>query len=567
MKNMKKLFALVLALALCFSLALPALAADDPTAATYTINLKAPLTGHQYGAFQIFDGDLHNGILSNVTWGTGIDITKETELLNALGAMNLVTYDKDGKAKDAAAIFANAKSASDVASIIADAYWTNNDANLKAVAAVLGNYLSTTYAVSAKETAAGDDLNYIYTISGLDAGYYLIKDVKTIDSSVTDSFYTDYILHVVRDITVSAKGNTPEVDKTVYNSSQGYYAEYADTYIGSVKQYKVVATIPSYYAEYEKYGFYMQDEFSAGLDYVGLNKVYMIREGDVIVDVTHLKDSMWFETYDETTKTLKIDFPEVKYESKGVQKTFVGKDAAGEDITVTVRYTDKFVAEYTAQLNKNAIIGSAGNPNKATLFYKNNPNDGSSYGKTPPDQPKVYSFGIQLNKVDADANTVKLAGAEFVLWLYINTVPNYAKFDANGKFDGWTTKQDEATILVTDAQGQFTVKGLDEGGYRLTETKAPAGYNKLTHDVLVDINAHYDENTGNMTSLTYEVNGESASGNMSTGIVVVTVENNSGATLPSTGGTGTTMFYIIGGVLVAAAAVLLIAKKRMAKEQ
>ena len=48
-----------------------------------------------------------------------------------------------------------------------------------------------------------------------------------------------------------------------------------------------------------------------------------------------------------------------------------------------------------------------------------------------------------------------------------------------------------------------------------------------------------------------------------TGDGAVEVPNQTGATLPSTGGIGTTIFYVVGGVLVAAAVVLLITKKRM----
>ena len=41
------------------------------------------------------------------------------------------------------------------------------------------------------------------------------------------------------------------------------------------------------------------------------------------------------------------------------------------------------------------------------------------------------------------------------------------------------------------------------------------------------------------------------------------IVNNTGTTLPSTGGMGTTLFYVIGGGLMVAAVVLLVTKKRM----
>ena len=48
-----------------------------------------------------------------------------------------------------------------------------------------------------------------------------------------------------------------------------------------------------------------------------------------------------------------------------------------------------------------------------------------------------------------------------------------------------------------------------------------------------------------------------------TAAVEISVVNNAGTVLPSTGGIGTTIFYTMGTMLVLGAAVLLITKKRM----
>ena len=47
----------------------------------------------------------------------------------------------------------------------------------------------------------------------------------------------------------------------------------------------------------------------------------------------------------------------------------------------------------------------------------------------------------------------------------------------------------------------------------------------------------------------------------------LTIENNAGTILPSTGGIGTTIFYIVGGLLAVGAGVVLVSKKRMGKEE
>ena len=48
----------------------------------------------------------------------------------------------------------------------------------------------------------------------------------------------------------------------------------------------------------------------------------------------------------------------------------------------------------------------------------------------------------------------------------------------------------------------------------------------------------------------------------STGILPMTVENNGGTVLPTTGGIGTTIFYIAGLVLVLGAAAIIIARRK-----
>ncbi|QXE01095.1 SpaA isopeptide-forming pilin-related protein [Terribacillus sp. DMT04] len=63
---------------------------------------------------------------------------------------------------------------------------------------------------------------------------------------------------------------------------------------------------------------------------------------------------------------------------------------------------------------------------------------------------------VILEKVDAEANTKRLADAVFSL------------FDEKGN----TIKED----LVTDTEGRITVEGLQPGDYQFVETKAPAGY-------------------------------------------------------------------------------------------
>ena len=94
-----------------------------------------------------------------------------------------------------------------------------------------------------------------------------------------------------------------------------------------------------------------------------------------------------------------------------------------------------------------------------------------------------------------------------------------------------------------------------------------AGYNKLTGDI---------EFTVTWTApTTSKPNGEFTITAVSQDYTIqknadnvweIKVQNNTGSTLPTTGGMGTTILYIGGSILVLAAAILLITKRRMNAE-
>lgn len=109
-------------------------------------------------------------------------------------------------------------------------------------------------------------------------------------------------------------------------------------------------------------------------------------------------------------------------------------------------------------------------------------------------------------------------------------------------------------------RGQEYSQRLDDGVYRLTETKTPAGYNIIEP---IEFTITADHTNGSLTSLsgnTTELTFTSAAAKDSLSADVI---NQSGATLPSTGGMGTTIFYVLGGILAVTAIVLLVTKKRM----
>lgn len=121
-----------------------------------------------------------------------------------------------------------------------------------------------------------------------------------------------------------------------------------------------------------------------------------------------------------------------------------------------------------------------------------------------------------------------------------------------------TAKTSDASI--------FELSGIDDGDYVIVETTIPSGYNAFEAKSFT-ISADHEtlSDDPKLTSLTATniFTATVADG----GILEATITNNSGSTLPSTGGIGTRIFYIIGGILMAAAAVVLITKIRYKKEK
>ena len=182
----------------------------------------------------------------------------------------------------------------------------------------------------------------------------------------------------------------------------------------------------------------------------------------------------------------------------------------------------------------------------------------------------VFTNEFDITKVDGADNSKKLQGAEFKL----EKDGKYVTVDSASRVSGWVGTLAAGSTLTSGADGLVRIIGLGEGTYKLHEIKAPAGYNVLTAPIEVVITdvTGTDTETGRpkLNRLTIALDGGDAqNGDVTTGLVTATVQNNTGASLPETGGVGTTLFYIIGGMLMVGAAVLLVTRKRMsdAKEE
>lgn len=191
----------------------------------------------------------------------------------------------------------------------------------------------------------------------------------------------------------------------------------------------------------------------------------------------------------------------------------------------------------------------------------------------------VYTYGINLSKVDSISTTTLLAGAEFTLADSDGSTLHFVKI-ADGVYrlatsttaDNAVTYEDGATTTLVvgsedsetetngfkSKEGVLVVYGLDVGTYSLTETAAPAGYAKLGSSIKVTI-ADDDVNGQPTLSGKYTDTTEA-----SDGYVKFSVKNSNASvfSLPSTGGPGTLILTIAGIVLIAAAIALCVSRKK-----
>lgn len=543
---MSLLLAMVMTFGLC---GISAMAAAEG----YKITISTATSGHEYKAYQVFAGDYsEGGKLSNVVWGKGVrgeDLLAALKASEQFGGTNAFVDCADAAA--VAAILAENNSVADFAGNFADV--------------VSRNLTDTKTSAGAYDSAAKT-----YTIEGLDAGYYFVKDeAKDLPSGAA---YTDYILQVAGDVTVEAKENAPEIGKKVQeNNAAGHEGEWndiADYSVGDSVPFRVVGTVPDIKA-YKTYYYSVTDRITNMTIDADSVRVYYVKGG--------VKEELLTSTGAIAGTELDV-VNNLNVTENGFTLTFGDLKSVIND-----NGAGCVVVEYKATLNSDAVIGNPGNPNNVYLEYSNNPNDSGNgsdkpddTGKTPEDEVVVFTFQLPVEKVDGSNQEIKLKGAKFALFANEEEAKKAAtapeenlgaalKFvkNADGTYTLSTGEGADAEFIVENDNGLVTVKGLDQGTYYLVETLAPAGYNRLQSEMAVTVVPTYKEDS----RTDHQVgNVEELSGVKVNAADMITVENNAGAILPSTGGVGTTLFYLAGILLMAGAAFFFVRSRRNGRD-
>ena len=270
-------------------------------------------------------------------------------------------------------------------------------------------------------------------------------------------------------VAITGKASVPSLTKEVQENSTGEWGLSGDFNIGETIPYRLTGTLPDNYGTFDTYYYEFSDHLSDGLT---------ADSGSIKVTASNGKEAL------DVTEDFDIEY--------GSDNTI---HVACQDLKKidAVTKDTKFMVEYTAKLNGKAVIGSKGNPNTVELIYSSNPSH-DGHGETTPHENIVYTYKLSLVKLDASNSSTHLAGAKFTLQA------------ADGSYvqaDG--SKGTNPYEFTTDSDGNIAISGLDAGVYRLSETEAPAGYEKIGKDVSVTITSAKDQTS--LTSLTASISG------------------------------------------------------------
>ncbi len=587
MKTMKKLFSIVLVLALVLSLGISAMAAGEKVSIKVGVQTDENDDNvHEYSIFQIFKGTQAAGDaeekLASVEWGNAFTGDNLKALKEALAEKWPDYFVSDTLAKLAAeAGIQSPNEATQYAAVISK-YFQGDLTKATELAHIIAKYATIAQGKKIKSDATSDEDKTVE----VDPGFYLIVDTTIPGADAEGFVYNETILQVTGNITIKDKYDVPSSKKKVLdnndsekpvtevtlNNENGLeWQDSADHDVGDIVWFKLTGTMPEDLYRYDKYAVTFHDKEGEGLIFNSASVKVKVGDTEITDGFTVLT-----QTTDPKAKdadcTFEVVFDDVKA-LKGVTVT--------DGTVITILYSCTLSGD-------DVKYGKEGNPNEMQMEYTNSStNEGT--GKTPWDKVIVFTYKLNTNKVDG--HNEALGGAGFIL---LKEVAEGTEGYADAVAVEWKdlhTQENNALIKYNDvvykvvknygevsANTKFGFDGIDDGNYLLVESIVPDGYNKAD-DMEFVVGATHDDDSEKpeLKALTVKDKaGNDLAADEETGAFTVDVNagtisndvvNQSGLQLPETGGIGTTILYVVGGVLVAVAVIFLITKKRMGKAQ
>ena len=377
-----------------------------------------------------------------------------------------------------------------------------------------------TAATSTEIAAALNSLNITAKMANpqkvTEAGVYAISATQSNYTYSNMAAYVGFAAEnypTLESTTVTAKRSSTNVTKDVVNDEGDHVVA-----INDIVRYQIKAFVPAFAPTDTNKVFKITDELT-GAEYVKLNgtdktATVKMKKGNTEIDLT---DNVTFtETQNNGKKGFEVNLSDLTITD---DNRYVGYE-------VTIEY-DAQIKDVTTN---NTAKGHIGNSESSSVPVE------------------LYTGTVEVVKVDAKNANTKLSGAEFIVYRTLDNENKEYAVLVNGKFDHWTTVEDDATKITTDINGHAQIEGLNVGTYWFKEVKAPEGYSK------------------NIDPVSVILTQEGVADKVVTA-TPATMKDTKLSSLPSTGGMGTYLFTIIGVVVMAGAAGAFFISRRKGSEE
>lgn len=339
-------------------------------------------------------------------------------------------------------------------------------------------------------------------------GYYLIVETNH-PGEKDQSTSLVMAMHISEDedVTVNLKSDRPEVIKKVEEDTEIGWNDIADFEIGQDFKYEFISEVPNMNA-YRTYYFDFEDEMDPDIaldvnstaDTDDAGREMKITIGSAVYSTAAADAARAIEYQDGSGTTHNAGAP-WKLEKTGAGFKVICQDLKALGSADGFTAGDAIKLQYHAHIVDDAsLVGrQSAFENTVKINYSNNPRAGGEgeRGQSPEDTVVVYTYGIDINKINDQAAPERLEGAEFELkrtdgsTVYVKdngdgtyTIDNSIKADTQG-----FTKM----LRTQGAGGKFVIYGVDAETYTLKETKAPDNYSSLNGTITLTLSASMQE--------------------------------------------------------------------------